>query len=121
MLQRLDNVPFAPYLNEKQLSAHAVKRPRVLVEVTPLKEAKTAGGIYLAQESIRNDAKEATIAAFDDEFVTGLALGQKVIVMKFRSQALHHEGREFRLVDVDEDVLGTVDNGASANAAFCIA
>jgi co-chaperonin GroES (HSP10) len=121
MLQRLENVPFAPYLNEKQLSPNTAKRPRVLVEVTAAAEVKTAGGIFLPQDSVKNDAKEAIIVAFDDEHVTGVTLGQKVIVMKFRSQALKHEGREFRIVDADEDLLGTVDHGASANATFQIA
>lgn len=121
MLHRLENVPFSPYLNEKQVSPHTVKHARVLVEVTAAAEVKTAGGLYLPQDAVKNDAKEAVIVAFDDEHVTGLQLGQKVVVMKFRSQALHHEGREFRIVDADEDLLGTVDPGASANATFRIA
>lgn len=118
MLHRLENVPFSPFHN-KATSQPA--KARVLVEVTAAAEVKTAGGLYLPQDAVRNDAKEAVIVAFDDEHVTGLQLGQKVVVMKFRSQALHHEGREFRIVDADEDLLGTVDPGASANATFRIA
>lgn len=117
MLHRLENVPFSPFHNAKTaLPAKA----RVLVEVTAAAEVKTAGGLYLPQDAVKNDAKEAIIVAFDDEHVSGLELGQKVVVMKFRSQALHHEGREFRIVDADEDLLGTVDPGASANATFRI-
>lgn len=118
MLQRLENVPFAPFHNAKTALP---AKSRVLVEVTAAAEVKTAGGIFLPQDAVKNDAKEAVIVAFDDEHVTGLQLGQKVVVMKFRSQALHHEGREFRIVDADEDLLGTVDPGASANATFRIA
>lgn len=118
MLQRLDNVPFAPFRNAN--SAIPLKS-RVLVEVTSATEVKTAGGIFIPQDAAKNDAKEAIVAAFDDEHVSGIALGQKVVVMKFRSQALKHEGREFRVVDADEDLLATVDPGASANATFCIA
>jgi len=117
MLHRLENVPFSPFHNAK--SAQPAKA-RVLVEVTAPAEVKTAGGIFLPQDAVKNDAKEAIIAAFDDEYVSGLELGQTVVVMKFRSQALHHEGREFRIVDADEDLLGTVDPGASANATFRI-
>lgn len=117
MLHRLENVPFSPFHNAK--SAQPAKA-RVLVEVTAAAEVKTAGGLYLPQDAVRNDAKEAVIVAFDDEHVSGLELGQKVVVMKFRSQALKHDGREFRIVDADEDLLGTVDPGASANATFAI-
>ncbi len=115
MLKRLENVPFSPFHNK---ATSQPTKARVLVEVTSAAEVKTAGGIFIPQESVKNDAKEAIIAAFDDEHVTGLELGQKVVVMKFRSQALHHEGREFRVVDADEDLLATVDEGASANATF---
>ena len=118
MIHRLDNVPFAPFHNAKTALP---AKTRVLVEVTAAAEVKTAGGLCLPQDAVKNDAKEAIIVAFDDEHVTGLQLGQKVVVMKFRSQALHHEGREFRIVDADEDLLGTVDPGASANATFRIA
>ena len=117
MLHQLENVPFSPYHNAK--SAQPAKA-RVLVEVTAAAEVKTSGGIILPQDAVKNDAKEAIIVAFDDEHVSGLELGQKVILMKFRSQALQHEGREFRIVDADEDLLGTVDAGASANATFRI-
>lgn len=118
MIQRLENVPFAPFHNAK--TAQPAKA-RVLVEVTGAAEVKTAGGIFLPQDAVRNDAKEAVIAAFDDEYIHGLELGQKVVVMKFRSQALYHEKREFRVVDADEDLLATVDPGANANATFRIA
>lgn len=117
MFHRLENVPFSPFHNAK--SAQPAKA-RVLVEVTAAKEVQLASGLFLPQDAVKNDAKEAIIVAFDDEHVSGIELGQKVVVMKFRSQALHHEGREFRIVDADEDLLGTVDPGASANATFRI-
>lgn len=118
MLQRLDNVPFSPFRNPKSCIP---LKARVLVEVTASSEVQTAGGIFIPNDAVRNDAKEAIIVAFDDEHVTGIELGQKVVVMKFRSQALHFDGREFRVVDADEDLLATVDPGASANASFTIA
>ncbi len=91
---------------------------RLVVEVTQAQELKTEGGILIPQEAIKNNAKEAIVVAFDDEHVQGVELGQKVVLLKFRSQALNHNGREFRIVDAVEDLLGTIPN--DMNASFTV-
>lgn len=115
MIQRIPSIPeITPIGN------------RVLVEVTQAAELKTEGGIILPQEAIRNDAKEAIVAAFDDSLVdindTGITrhitLGSKVVLRKYVSQAIHYAGREFRIVDAKEDILAVIPN--DLNASFTV-
>lgn len=107
MIRRLSDIPeITPIGN------------RVLVEVVQYDGLKTLSGIFIPDEAAKNSAKEAIVAAFDDEAVKGFTLGSKVVLHKFRSQALHHKGREFRIVDATEDVLGTIPK--EMNASFTV-
>ncbi len=114
MIHCIEGLPFQPFHNALQTGEK--KAARVVVELPVAKDAKTASGLlYIPDDAAKNDAKEVTIVAYDDERVAGLELGQKVIVMKFRSQVLHHDNRQFQVVDADEDVLATVAPGFTAN------
>lgn len=108
MIQRLPNLP-------------ETIRPigkRALVEIVKYEGVKTEGGIFIPDEAAKNNAKEAIIAAFDDEILKDVKIGDKVALHKYRSQAIHKDGREFRYVDAVEDILGTIP--PDWNASFTV-